>query len=231
MDNNQLETNSKSRSYVFYGSNSDISYTAAKDFAKDAGVSEFDIIEVEPEIREKNSKGEIGVKQIREMIRQINLTPGHGSGKMAIIREADKLGVEAANTLLKTLEEPPKTATIILLSSDLKLLPTILSRCQILRQSDKLTPADEEILADFRQAISGNLKKAFKNAEKMSTDEDLDGKLNTILASLRNQLFADANIDKIRVMKSIFAAKKNLKVTTNKRLILENLFLSIKYRS
>lgn len=222
-------TGSKASSYIFYGSNSDIAYAAVKDFAKGAGISEFDTIEIEPELNEKNSRGEIGVKVVREMIRQINLTPGHGSGKLAIIKEADRLGPEAANTLLKTLEEPPKTATIILLSSDLKLLPTIRSRCQVVRFDDKITQADEEILGEFRQTIKGNLKKSFKDAEKMSADVDLDLKLNTILSSMRNQLPADPSMNKVRVIKSILLAKKSLKITTNKRLILENLFMEIKY--
>lgn len=220
---------SKVSSYIFYGSNSDIAYNAVLDFAKDADISEFDTVEIEPEVGEKNSRGEISVKIVREMIRQINLTPGHGSGKLAIIKDADRLGAEAANTLLKTLEEPPKTAKIILLSSNLKLLPTIISRCQIFRVSDRETVADKEVLDEFREIIKGNLKKSFKDAEKWSNDIALDQKLNIILSSLRNQLPDDANIGKVRVIKSILAAKRNLKITTSKRLVLENLFMEVKY--
>lgn len=233
MNNNSAVRNlngSKVSSYVYYGSNAEVSYLAAKNFAQDAGISDFDTIEIEPEASEKNSKGEIGVKAIREMIRQINLTPGHGSGKLAIIKEADRLGLEAANTLLKTLEEPPKTATVILLSSDLKLLPTIRSRCQIIRFDDKVTAADKEILDQFREIIKSNLGAAFKSAEKMSASADLDQKLNIFLASLRSQLFTDASIAKVRIIKSVLRAKRNLKITTNKRLILENLFMDIKYK-
>ena len=232
MDKNsdkQKLADKKVSSYIYYGSNSEVSYLAVKDFAKNAGISEFDTVEIEPEVGEKNSKGEIGVKAIREMIRQINLTPGHGSGKLAIIKEADRLGLEAANTLLKTLEEPPRTATIILLSADLKLLPTIRSRCQIVRFDDKITDADEEVLTEFREIIRGNLSKSFKSADKMSTSANLDQQLNIILSSLRNQLPGDPNIDKVRVIKSILMARRNLKITTSKRLVLENLFMEIKY--
>jgi DNA polymerase-3 subunit delta' len=57
-----------------------------------------------------------------------------GGRKFAFIEEADALNVEAANALLKTLEEPTSDTTLILsaLSSD-RLLPTIVSRCQIIR--------------------------------------------------------------------------------------------------
>jgi len=219
----------KVSSYIFYGSNSEVAYAAAIDFAKNAEISGFDIVEIEPEVGEKNSKGEIGVKVVKEMIIQINLTPGYGSGKLAIIKDADRLGLEAANTLLKTLEEPPKTATIILLSNDLKLLPTIRSRCQVIRLGDSETAGDKEVLDEFREIIKGNLKKSFRDAEKWSNDAGLGQKLNIILSSLRNQLPEDPNIGKVRVIKSILTAKRNIKITTNKRLVLENLFMEVKY--
>lgn len=216
-------------SYIFYGSNVQASYAAAKDFAKNAGISEFDTIEVEPETGDKNSKGEIKVRAVREMIRQINLTPGHGSGKLAIIKEADRLGPEAANTLLKTLEEPPKTAKIILLSSNLKLLPTIRSRCQTIRLSDKITEADKLVLDEFQKTINGTLSKTFSAAEGMALDVNLDHKLEIIICRLRDQLISNASINYVKKIKAIIRAKKNLGLTTNKRLILENLFMELKY--
>jgi len=219
----------KATSYIFYGSNELLTYEAVRELSIESGISTFDTLEVEPEKKDKNSKEEINVKAIRELIRQINLTPAHGSGKLAIIKGADKLNIEAANTLLKTLEEPPKSATIILLSSNLHLLPTILSRCQIIRFDDTLTEADEEVLTDFRQAIVGGIKELFVSAEKMSVENGLEERLNVIIASLRKQLFDDPNPKKIRIIKLIFEAKRKLKITTNKRLVLENLLLNIKY--
>ena len=225
----KLGKNSEVQSFIYFGSNCEISYAAAKKFAENAGISEFDTYEIEPEENGKNSKGEIGVKMIRELTRQMNLTPGHGGGKLAIIREADKLGLEAANPLLKTLEEPPKHATLILLSADLQLLPTIRSRCQIVRFEDALSSGDEEILAEFRQSLLGNLKTVFKSAEKMSNEDDLERRLDIIISSIRNQLPADPNTNKVKVIKLILSAKKNLKATTNKRLVVENLLMNIKY--
>lgn len=221
--------NRKVSSYIFYGSNTEISYTAAKEFADDLGISGFDTIEVEPELKGKNPKGDIGVGAVREMIRQINLTPGHGSGKLAIIKEADKLGIEAANTLLKTLEEPPKTAKIILISANLKLLPTIRSRCQIIRLSDKVTQDDQLVLEEFRKAVGGKLVNAFSAAEKMAIDSDLDRKLEVIISRLRDQLVKNTNISSVKKIKAIITAKKNLGLTTNRRLILENLMMELKY--
>jgi DNA polymerase III subunit delta' len=65
---------------------------------------------------------------------RILLKPALGRRKVAVIRDADSLSEEAANCLLKTLEEPPEAAVIILVGSSLqRQLPTIRSRCQVVR--------------------------------------------------------------------------------------------------
>jgi DNA polymerase-3 subunit delta' len=69
------------------------------------------------------------------------LRPALGGRKVAIILDADHLSEEAANCLLKTLEEPPDRAVIILVGTALeRQLPTIRSRCQIVR----FQPLDQE---------------------------------------------------------------------------------------
>lgn len=62
------------------------------------------------------------------------LTISKGRHKVFIIEDADKLGIEAANSLLKILEEPPELCVLILTApSPEAVLPTILSRCQVIR--------------------------------------------------------------------------------------------------
>ena len=64
----------------------------------------------------------------------ISLKPFSGKRRIAIIDDADYLNVEGANCLLKTLEEPPPGAVLILIStSEQRQLPTIRSRCQVVR--------------------------------------------------------------------------------------------------
>lgn len=64
----------------------------------------------------------------------INLTPYSGDRKIAIIDDADFFNAESANSLLKTLEEPPHNSILILIgTSEHRQLPTILSRCQVVR--------------------------------------------------------------------------------------------------
>jgi DNA polymerase-3 subunit delta' len=76
----------------------------------------------------------IKIDQIRDLIHTFSLMPVQGDRRVAIIREADALQEPAANALLKTLEEPPSFALLILTSSRPRaLLPTLRSRCQEIR--------------------------------------------------------------------------------------------------
>jgi DNA polymerase-3 subunit delta' len=84
----------------------------------------------DPKDRKKAS--EISIDTIREHLqRGSNLPPYEGKYKVFIIEDADLMSVEAANCLLKTLEEPPHHVVIVLLTSEENvLLPTVISRCQ-----------------------------------------------------------------------------------------------------
>jgi DNA polymerase-3 subunit delta' len=76
----------------------------------------------------------IRIEATRELTRKIQHSPHQGHRKVAIICEADRLNISAANAFLKTLEEPPANTTIILISSrPYDLLETIRSRCFHLR--------------------------------------------------------------------------------------------------
>lgn len=75
----------------------------------------------------------IKIEQIRQLQRELSLRPYEAPFKSCIIEAADRLHQGAGNALLKTLEEPPGNALIILLtSSPDQVLPTIRSRCQTL---------------------------------------------------------------------------------------------------
>lgn len=72
------------------------------------------------------------VERMRKLVEQAALTPIAGAGKCFIIRQAENMSDEGANTLLKLLEEPEEDTVLVLLaSSPDALLPTILSRCQL----------------------------------------------------------------------------------------------------
>lgn len=84
---------------------------------------------IEPE----KEGGQIKIDQIRALITQMALSSHAGGYKVAIIRPAEAMTIAAANSLLKTLEEPPAQTLIMLVAEQLTRLPaTVRSRCQLL---------------------------------------------------------------------------------------------------
>lgn len=83
-------------------------------------------------IHELDAASNNSVDDIRQLIEQVNIPPQVGKYKVFIVDEVHMLSTAAFNAFLKTLEEPPKHAIFILATTEKhKLLPTILSRCQI----------------------------------------------------------------------------------------------------
>jgi len=80
---------------------------------------------------ETKSRVEISIDDIRELQHSASLPPYEGKCKVFIIDGAEYLSTEAANCLLKTIEEPPPHTIILLLTAEEpQLLPTVVSRCQ-----------------------------------------------------------------------------------------------------
>ena len=95
----------------------------------------------------------IGIDQIKDVQHSASLPPFEGKHKVFIIDGAELLSIEAANCLLKTLEEPNDKMTFILLTVNDKLLPaTVVSRCQRLELPPLSTSEAAQALAD-RQGI------------------------------------------------------------------------------
>lgn len=87
------------------------------------------------------------VDQMRDIEREANFRPFEGRARVFIVDDADKLNDQSANALLKTLEEPPPTSHIILITSrPAMLLPTVRSRCQSIRFSPLTTAEIEQHL-------------------------------------------------------------------------------------
>ena len=89
------------------------------------------------------------VDAIRDLERHANFLPNEAKARFFIIDAADKMNDQAANALLKTLEEPPPTSHIFLITSRPdSLLPTIRSRCQTLRFAPVEAAEIEKYLVD-----------------------------------------------------------------------------------
>src|SRR5690606_3840948 len=83
-------------------------------------------------VHELDAASNNSVEDIRSLIEQVRIPPQTGSYKIYIIDEVHMLSAQAFNAFLKTLEEPPAYATFSLATTEKhKILPTILSRCQI----------------------------------------------------------------------------------------------------
>jgi DNA polymerase-3 subunit delta' len=137
----------------------------------------------------------IGVDDIRvQLNNDICVKPYSSNYKIYIINEADKLTVQAQNALLKTLEEPPAYAVIILLTTNHEaLLPTILSRCVIL----SLKFVEDELIRKYLMEVKqvpdykANISVAFAQgnvgkAINLASTEEFDQLREDTFSVLRN---------------------------------------------
>ena len=108
----------------------------------------------------------ISINSVRELQRGISLKPLMGIYKVAVIVEADRMMQEAANSLLKSLEEPPPGTIFILTCEDTSgLLPTVLSRCQRINFMPLSQRTIESILVDEKGLDPGQARVISRLAE------------------------------------------------------------------
>jgi DNA polymerase-3 subunit delta' len=110
--------------------------------------------------KDRKRATEIGIDTIRETLqRGASLPPYEGKYKIFIIDNADLMSTEAANCLLKTLEEPPQHIVILLLTSEEKaLLQTVVSRCQRFELKPVPTGEIEKRLSQIDGLDQGKIK-------------------------------------------------------------------------
>ena len=95
----------------------------------------------------QNGESQIKIEDIRAILRQASFRPYEGRSKVFIIDNAHKLNSEAANSLLKVLEESPKDVLIILITHKTQnIIKTVLSRCKVIKFSPLIRAQLENIL-------------------------------------------------------------------------------------
>lgn len=143
-----------------------------------------------------HEKASIGVDDIRlQLNNDIMVKPYSRPYKVYIIEEAEKMTEQAQNAMLKTMEEPPEYAVIVLLTVNAKrLLPTILSRCMVLSLRPVAGSAIEKLLVE-RYGIGPYLA-------KLSADF-ADGVPGRAISYASSEAFASQKDEVLRLLKKI----------------------------
>ena len=136
-----------------------------------------DVVIIEPEVEEKKGKTrekEISIAQVREALERIKFFPYELKIKFCLVKKAQRMNAEAANALLKSLEEPAASAIFVLLADNIEsLLPTIASRCAILRFPQTNLPKwNEENREQFKKIFRSEIFERFDYIEKISKNKN-----------------------------------------------------------
>lgn len=164
------------------------------------------------------------INRIRELIHWLALKPHSSLYKITIILGAEAMTLEAGNALLKILEEPP-ACSIIILQSDKRhqILPTILSRCQLIREKKSLPESIDGYL-DPSTLAKKSLKDRFDWAQTIVESENLPKILNLWESYFRDRLHQEKDV--LETLRKISRARDLLFTNTSVKLLLENLLLS-----
>lgn len=148
-----------------------------------------DLIELFP----PPGKETIGIDEVRRVIREGQFAPMQGRRKVCVIGHAELLTPEAANALLKVLEEPPRDLIFLLLAAHTgDVLPTILSRCQVVRLAP---PVASALLArllvvgyseEEGKYLLGVVRREEELARFLATKEDLAAMRTQAMQTARN---------------------------------------------
>lgn len=167
-----FETNRLSHAYIFTGLKNLGKKKFAEEFAKIIGCNFPDLMLIEAKDRK-----EISIAKIREVQKFLAYKAYNGGFKIVIVDEAHLMNKEAQSCFLKTLEEPKGQTLIILISSrpDM-LLPTIFSRCQLIKflgkpfQNQQQIDKENKILQDFLKIAYANLSEKFKYVKSLDLE-------------------------------------------------------------
>ena len=191
---NAIKQNQLPQALLFCGPRGVGKTTCARILAKNINKSEEKSSDFSFNIFELDAASNNGVDDIRNLIDQVRIPPQTGKHKVYIIDEVHMLSGQAFNAFLKTLEEPPSYAIFILATTEKhKVIPTILSRCQIY---------------DFKKISTDDIKvylEKIAHTEKISFDEEAlyliakksDGALRDALSIFDRLVnFTEGNITK-----------------------------------
>lgn len=184
-----------------------------------------------PDVLYFSSDSKLGILEARKIKEHFSLKPYSAKGRAVVLEDASVLTIEAQNALLKTLEELPSEAILILgATSDSKFLPTILSRCQIIylnphSTSDVDNPEYLSLQKDIETLLNSSLEERFAYIEKL---KDREGFFLALVQYFHQNLHShieSGNSDYQKFIKELLQAEKWTNQNVNIRAILEYLML------
>ncbi len=239
----KFESGQLSHAYLFAGPKEIGKKTFAKEFAEFIGCKFPDLLIVESinsTSSKKNKKDslEIDTDQIRDVQKFLSYKSYNGGYKIVIVDNAERMNTDAQDCFLKDLEEPKGKTLIILVSSKPDMmLPTIVSRCQVIKfiklkgapANPERVKREEEILKEFLSIIDSNFADKFKYVKSLNFEKyGATDILESVLKYFRNLLMVKIGVEKPDIEKvdkySVNQLKKiiNLIENTNNKLIFTN---------
>lgn len=162
----------------------------------------------------------LGIAEARKIKEHFSLKPYSVKGRIVVLENGAALTIEAQNALLKTLEELPQEAILIFgAASDANFLPTILSRCQIIRLENRESHPASEFTADIEKLLSAGMEERFGYIEKLRNKEEF---LDALLLFFHQDLPENKEF-LIKLLQTEEWAKHNVNI----RAILEYLMLEM----
>lgn len=186
---------------------------------------------------ENGEEEHTGIKDVRAFQKRLQLTPFQSPVTVGIIRQADKLTPEAQNALLKLLEEPPPHARILCetQSADV-LLPTVVSRCELVSLTDSENAEKHmDAQSSLEVLLSSSIGRKLTLIDTIAKDRTsaklwtaeciavLEQKLNT-LSDVQTKGKERVRVTKL--IRKLITALSRLEHNVNPRLVLDNVFLS-----
>jgi|GEM_PF-2333863 len=174
-------------------------------------ISKSDLIEFDPKE---------GVGELRKKINEFNVRPHSSQFRLFVIYKADQLNAEEANTLLKTLEEPPLYGrTVLFARTSSRVLSTLKSRCQKIVLSSKIIHDRESIIKLLKIKSFGEFVREIKNLEKDEIKSLLEGGLEELKIKRLNN-------SELWLYCQIAETLRIIEITNvNYRLLLEGLYI------
>lgn len=169
----------------------------------------------------------IKISHIRELIHFAHIKPHSSVRKLIVLLNIENMTLDSANCLLKILEEPPESNIIILQSKRKeKILPTIISRCQVIREKSSENIEDDKTLQSFKKLSQMTIYGRFdyiNSILKAESKEKIIRLVNFWEAELREKLLRGE--DCRSVLNKVFEMRSLLLTNSSVKLLLENLVL------